>query len=179
MNEFDTPEFKKLLVNAQAGDKESYRQFLQKIYPWVEGKVEYKVFQRDDMNDVMQEIMLSIHKSLNTYDEAYPVIPWLNAICQRRIIDYIRKTSKKQEFEKSDDDDVTNYVGSENIESIQEQFEILSELPENLVKPIWLTKIVGHSTQEAAQMLNIKENALRTRLSRAFKLIEQKLKEDL
>jgi RNA polymerase sigma-70 factor (ECF subfamily) len=173
-------ELKNLIIRSQNGDKEAYRQFLQHLYPWVESKVKSKVFNKHDCSDVTQNIMLSLHKALATFNEAYDLAPWVNIICKRRIVDYIRRTSRNQElFELSGDEGATNYMGAANIESIREQYELLSNLPDKLLQPILLTKILGHSTTEAAEILNIKENALRTRLSRAFRLIEQNLDKNI
>ncbi len=170
---------KALMIRSQQGDQNSYREFLTLIYPIIEGKVRKKVFSEDDRNDVIQEIMVSIHQSLATYDDHYPIHPWIHTICQRRVIDYIRKSCKFNELHDDKEFDVTNHAGAANVESEMEKFEILKPLSEEVKKAVILTKVYGLSTAEAATELGIKENALRTRLSRAFKDIEKFLKKDI
>ena len=172
----DWESIKILFIESQAGDQNSYRELLTTLSPWIQQKVRSKVFKTDDCEDLVQETLVSIHKALHTYDSSYDPAPWVYAITKRRIIDYIRKTMRKNEFiSENNEQAVTNHIGIANIESVREKFELLKDLPENLLRPILLTKIIGHSTSEAAQILNIKENALRTRLSRGFRLIEKKL----
>ena len=178
MVDFKSPDFLQLIERSQQGDKEAYRQFLNALYPWIEGRVGRRVFNESECADVVQDVMISVHKSLNTFDSSYSFLPWLLAICNRRIVDYIRKKGRIEEQEISGELDVTNVEGSANIDSVREQYELLAPLPENLLRPVWLTKIEGFSTAEAAEKLGIKENALRTRLSRAFKMIEKYLEEE-
>lgn len=172
----DWDKIKILLIESQAGDQNSYRELLSELFPWIQQKVRSKVFKSDDYEDIVQDTLISIHKALHTYDSSYEPAPWVFAITKRRIIDYIRKTGRKNDlFTENNQQAVTNHIGKANIESVREEFELLEDLPENLLRPILLTKIIGHSTSEAAQILNIKENALRTRISRGFRLIEKKL----
>ncbi len=167
------------MIRSQQGDQNSYREFLALIYPIIQSKVKRKVFCDNDVHDVIQEVMVSIHQSLATYDSAYPIHPWLHTICQRRVIDYIRKTSKFSELHDGQEFDVTNHVGAANIESEVEKYELLDPLNEETKRAVIMTKVYGLSTAEAATELGIKENALRTRLSRAFKDIEKFLKKDI
>lgn len=169
----------KLIVQAQAGQKDAYREFLRLLYPYIEKKLSRKVFDKDDLHDVTQEVILSIHKSLATYDPKYPIGAWLHTICQRRLVDYIRKISKIAENITSEEYDVTNHIGAANIYSEREHYELLDELSPSYKEVIILTKVQGFSTAEAAEKLGIKENALRTRLSRAFRELEKILKSNL
>ncbi|MAF76916.1 MAG: hypothetical protein CME63_09500 [Halobacteriovoraceae bacterium] len=170
---------KELLIQTQEGNQESYKLFLKKVIPLIEKKVNKTVFNKSDRPDLIQEILMSIHQSLATYDSAYDVEPWLYTITQRRIIDYIRRIARHQKFNCTEEFDVTNHIGQANIQSEMENYEILNILSNENRKAILLTKLYGHSTAEVAAELNIKENALRTRLSRAFKEIENYLKKEL
>ena len=168
-----------LISKAQNGDKASYREFFNQLYPYIEGKVKNRIFNPSDISDVVQEVLISIHQSLNTYDPKYALAPWVNTICQRRIIDYIRKISRLEDFAQSEEFDVTNSIGAANINSEEEAYEVLNMVSPKYREVIVLTKIVGHSTAEAAKILGIKENALRTRVSRGFKELEAALKKEL
>lgn len=170
---------RELMIRSQAGDQSSYKEFLALVYPLIQAKIRKKVFNDDDCHDVIQEVMVSIHQSLATYDSAYPIHPWLHTICQRRVIDYIRKASKFNELHDRQEFDVTNAVGAANIESEVEKYEVLQPLNEQTKTAVILTKVYGLTTAEAATQLGMKENALRTRLSRAFKDIEKFLKKDI
>ncbi len=168
-----------LVSKAQKGDKQAYREFFNILYPYIEAKVKNRIFNPSDIPDVVQEILISIHQSLNTYDASYPLSPWVNTICQRRIIDYIRKISRLEDSAQNEEFDVTNTIGAANINSEAEALEVLNLISPQYREVILLTKVIGHSTAEAAQILGIKENALRTRVSRGFKELEASLKKTL
>ncbi|MBL4594730.1 MAG: hypothetical protein JKX68_13085, partial [Flavobacteriales bacterium] len=62
-----------------------------------------------------------------SYDSKRPVLPWVSAIIERRIIDYIRKVTVRNAKETlTSDGDVTNFEADTKI--IKEEFEFLSQL---------------------------------------------------
>lgn len=164
-----------LLIAAQSGDQKAYRNLLEVLYPYVGSIVKRKVFDTNEVLDIQQDIILSIHRSLNTYDPDREPFPWINAITHRRIIDYIRKITRKNENEGHfKDGEVTIPTFDSNIKT--EDIEWLQEVNEETRHAILLTKVQGHSTAEAANMLGIKENALRTRVSRGIRKLKNYLK---
>jgi len=172
---------KKLIKNlalAQKGDKSAYKSFLSDVSSLLRPIVSKKVFDQSHVEDVLQEALLGIHKSLHTYEPGRDPLPWVKAIAHRKIVDYIRKTLKKEENEVfTKEGDVTIFADPANIEMGTE--DILQGLEPTLREPIELTKIKGHSTSEAAEILGIKENALRTRISRGLTKLRKILEEDL
>jgi len=53
-----------------------------------------KIFDTNSVEDLLQETLLSIHKSRHTYFPDRPVGPWFYAIAQYRMIDFFRKQKK-------------------------------------------------------------------------------------
>lgn len=161
-----------LLIATQAGDQKSYQELLTLLYPYVQKVVSKKVFKEDDIQDVTQEILISIHNSLNTYDADRQALPWINTIIQRRIIDYVRKITRVSEHETTTEDgDVTFWCAPANF--LIEDAEWIDQLPEDLKQAVVLTKIEGHSTTEAAEMMGIKPDALRARVSRGIRKLKK------
>ena len=176
-DKLDSSQLQQLLIAAQKGDQTAYHQFLSIILPFIHKKAKFKVYKEDDVSDVTQTIMMSIHQSLHTYDPKRSPLPWLITIIERRIIDYIRKVTSISENEAlTDQGDVTIFEGVTNI-LLEENLEIFNCLSPELQKAIRLTKIEGHSTKEAADIIGIKENALRTRVSRALTIMKKSLRE--
>lgn len=169
-------QLRNLLILSQKGDKIAYEKFLNLILELIESKVKRKVFDINDQDDVVQSILLSIHKSLQTYDSQKEVLPWIATIAERRIIDYIRKYSRVKKYEtQAPEGDVTFYGHHTKEILTGDLYDLLEGLPESMRTPIELTKIDGLSTKEASLTLGIKENALRTRISRGLGLLKKKL----
>jgi RNA polymerase sigma-70 factor (ECF subfamily) len=178
---------KQLLVLSQKGDQVAYHRFLLNILKIITQRVNKKLFNQNDTKDVTQEVLISIHKSLASYDSKREVMPWVMAITDRRIIDYIRKITRKNEFENlSFDGDVTKLAddtnnNTEDLDSYHmtpEIQELLNTLPEQAKRAIELTKLEGYSTKEAAQVLGLKENALRTKISRGLASLRDRVKQE-
>jgi RNA polymerase sigma factor (sigma-70 family) len=161
-----------LLVATQSGDQRSYQELLRLLYPYVEKIVSRKVHKQDDIYDVTQEVLISIHNSLNSYDPDRQAMPWINTIIQRRVIDYVRKITRISDNETTTSDgDVTFLRAPANF--LTEDLEWIEELPEDLKQAVVLTKIEGHSTTEAAEIVGIKPDALRTRVSRGIRKLKK------
>src|SRR5262249_51692343 len=71
-----------LMKTAQAGDTEAYTQLLQEVTVRLRRIVRrYRSFLTDeDIEDLVQEILLSLHSVRATYDPQRPFMPWLLAI---------------------------------------------------------------------------------------------------
>lgn len=170
----ENDQLKQLIILSQNGDKKSYHKLLESIQEMASQTVKRKVFKPQDRDDVIQNCLLAIHKSLHTYDPSRPATSWVKSIIHYKIIDYIRSYVRlaQRELHLDQTQDVT--IGEEETNYKQmEGLEILNQLPESLRKPLILTKVDGLSTKEASQKMGIKENALRTRISRGLSQLKK------
>lgn len=177
MSNIKNKSLKSLFIKSQNGDQDSYRKLLNEIVPIIEFRVRRKVFEEKDQCDVTQEVLLSIHRSLASYDRRFDVKPWVISICERRIVDYIRKVTRRNNVEYlTQDTDVT--FGTSDAKSILEMNEdveqLMKDLPKESRQALLLTKVKGHTTKEAAAILGVKENALRTRISRSLSFLKKR-----
>lgn len=146
-----------LLVKARAGDSRAYEQFLQGITPMIRMAISASLnpSQRDD---VIQEILLSVHRALPTYDAKRPLKPWLNAIINYRKMDYLRGLyARKPEYAADVEHDFASVLVTENA-SAGEMKDIhrgLEKLSPKQRKVIELLRIRGHSVDETAQIMRI------------------------
>jgi len=175
---YNDGDLRKMLILSQKGDQVQYREFLKAILPIISSIAQRKVFNAEDSSDVIQEVLLSIHKALPTYDSKRAVLPWVVTITQRRIVDYIRKITRRNSTELLTEDGDVTFFQAETKLAI-EGLKILDRLPADTKKAIILTKLEGYSTKEAAQMLGVKENALRTKVSRGMTKLRKKAEEGL
>lgn len=167
---------KQLMLSSLKGDRNAYREFLLAITPLITS-IAHKAFNKGDVDDIVQDIYISIHKSLASFDKGRAVTPWVVAIANRRVVDYIRKVTRRNDKEfHTDDGDVTNFADDAK-DYTEELPPFLDLVPSDTKKAIVLTKIEGYSTEEAAKILGIKNNALRTKISRGFSLIRKKIEE--
>ncbi len=167
---------KDLILKTLEGDQVACEKFLLSLLPKINARIYNKIQRKEDHEDVKQNALMGIYKSLHTFDVTKSVTPWVNAIIDFKIADYYRSKSRIQDKEVNIDNERVTIPGVEaNIDF--EMIDMIEQLPEKFIQPIVLTKIKGHSTKEAAEILNIKENALRTRISRGVQKLEVLMKE--
>ena len=71
------------------GNQADYARFLTSITPLLKRMVG-KQLTASDVEDVVQEILISIHKARHTYDGFRPYKPWVFAIARYRVFDHLR-----------------------------------------------------------------------------------------
>lgn len=84
-----------LLAATQRGDRDAYHRFLSAIAPFVRALVRKRIRAHDAIEDVVQEVLLTVHRVRHTYEPGRPVEPWLAAIVARRSIDSLRKHGRR------------------------------------------------------------------------------------
>lgn len=85
-----------LMARGQVGDRDSYRQLLEQITPYLRSVAGRSHRNKSDVEDAVQDVLLTIHAIRETYDPTRPFGPWLLAIANRRIIDGLRKQGRRR-----------------------------------------------------------------------------------
>ena len=82
----------RLMARAQQGDHDAYVTLLRAITPQVRQRVRRRraFLGENDVEDVVQEVLLSIHVARATYDPRRPFMPWIAAIVRHRLADAAR-----------------------------------------------------------------------------------------
>jgi RNA polymerase sigma factor (sigma-70 family) len=84
-----------LMRAAQDGDSSAYARLLSEILPLLRRVVLKKWRNAQDSEDIVQDILLSVHAFRHTYNPRRPFMPWLMTITSRRIADAARKASAR------------------------------------------------------------------------------------
>src|SRR5262249_39792531 len=86
----------KLMAQAQDGNREAYRELLEGVTPYLRSLAIRCFKQPTDLEDVVQDILLTVHMLRHVYDPTRPFGPWLLAIANRRIIDRLRRDTRRR-----------------------------------------------------------------------------------
>ncbi len=154
------------------GDSVAYARFLRAITPLLRRATRRKL-QESDAEDVVQEILVSIHKARHTYDGTRPLIPWIMAIAQFRITDQLRKYYAHARYETVDVEtmadslpDVT--ISHEDNESIE---ALLEHVPEREKRILTMLHMEGYTAKETGARMGMNESAVKVAAHRAIKKI--------
>ena len=132
------------------------------------------------MDDLLQEVLLSIHKARHTYDGLRPYKPWAFAIARFRLLDYLRSHYADRlrsavdvsEVENTLQDDVTEC--RIDYESINRK---IHKLPEKQAFILQMMHQEGYTAKEVAEKIGMTETAVKVAAHRAYKAIRQQLEE--
>ncbi len=163
-----------LMARAQAGERDSYRRLLQAITPYVRSLVARRIGNRSDLEDTVQDILLTVHKVRHTYDAERPFGPWLVAISGRRIVDRLRQQGHLNVHETPLEPAHETFSTSET--NLQEQAvdarmlrDAVARLPAGQRDAIRMLKLEELSLLEASAASGMSVAALKVATHRALK----------
>ncbi len=88
-----------LMTRAQEGDTNAYLRLLQEITPYIRRRTSKFLKDPRDVEDTVQDILLTLHAARQAYDPARPFGPWLVAIANRRAFDRLRRQGRQRIYE--------------------------------------------------------------------------------
>ena len=88
-----------LMARAQAGERGAYRRLLDEITPYLRSLAVKSHRDPNDIEDTVQDVLLTVHAIRHTYDPTRPFGPWLVAIAHRRIVDRLRRQGRARQHE--------------------------------------------------------------------------------
>lgn len=165
-----------LMRAAQQGDGGAYVRLLRAITPRIRQIVHRQrgFAGAAEVEDLVQDVLLSIHAVRATYDPSRPFEPWLSAIVRNRLVDGARRYGRIARREvKVDDFDVTFSEPEANEERADfgdaaALREAVQALPEQQRQAIELTKLKELSLKEAAAVSGTSVGALKVATHRAM-----------
>jgi len=160
-----------LWVRAQSGDEAAYRSALTLAATRLRGYFLRRMrTQPDDVEDLVQETLLTIHLQRATYDPALPVTAWLHAIARHKFIDYLRRHGRSAALHDPIDDvhETLLPVVEHDFTARRDIGKLLDLLPAEQRQAILDTKIEGLSVAEAAARSGASESAVKVRVHRGL-----------
>ncbi len=86
----DPDDWSALMARAQQGDAAAYRRLLEGILPSLRAQARRALRDAADVEDAVQDILLTLHAVRRTYDPSRPFAPWLAAVARHRLLDRLR-----------------------------------------------------------------------------------------
>jgi RNA polymerase sigma-70 factor (ECF subfamily) len=167
------------MARAQEGDGAAYRRLLEEVAPYLRSLAARRHRDANDIEDAVQDVLLTIHSIRHTYDLARPFGPWLVAIANRRFIDRLRRQGRVRARETPLT--VEHETFSEpraNIEERSDRHELegaINNLPPMQRQAIRLLKLKEMSLKEAATASGMSIASLKVATHRALKSLRKLL----
>ena len=181
MHGSDEYRWSELMVNAQSGNESDYRQLLYELANVVDKFLRRRFGDHHFIEDCVQEALIAVHQARHTYDPQRSFRPWLFAIVRHKAIDTLRKqrTREKVVDHYKRQQEILSQPSSQNIPG-NEFFEghLFEPLSTQHKEVLVLTKIIGLSIAETSEKLGISESAVKVRVHRAIRKLQQSLERD-
>ncbi|WP_158783037.1 sigma-70 family RNA polymerase sigma factor [Pantoea sp. BAV 3049] len=174
MDKTDTPreEWPILMAQAQAGNQQAYTRLLTALVPVIRSMVRKQIDDAVLVEDVIQDVLLAVHRVRHTYDPACPFLPWLMAIAHARTIDTLRRRGRQRHWEVAEVESVAHseavFVSQERQDPREElgvYLDQLSTRQRQIVEHVHLREM---SLAEAATQNNLTVPAVKSLLHRAL-----------
>src|SRR5580700_5056398 len=132
---------------------------------------------RDDGEDLAQEIIIQLWRSFGKFDERYRFSTWMYRIALNVAISFYRRENRRTRYVISDEERLLEAIDEtktqpEEIRLLYEFIEVLDPLNKALV----LLYLDGNNYQEIAVVLGISETNVATKISRLKSKMKQEFR---
>jgi RNA polymerase sigma-70 factor (ECF subfamily) len=168
-----------LMQAAQDGDQAAYACLLRAMIPVIRAMLRRRVADDALIDDIIQEVLMSIHRVRHTYDPARPIMPWMSAIVSARAIDALRKRGRHDRRETADEEAMMARIDPHAIRRMEsfaidgELDGLLGVLPARQREIVELVRLREMSLVEAAEASSSSVSAVKALLHRAFTKLRQ------
>jgi len=174
----------KWMAAAQAGDAAAYQALLRDCIPVIKSVARRRGVSPDRIDDVVQDVLLTVHSARHTYDAKRSFTAWLYVIADRRAIDLLRRIRSQNlrevhaplAFEAHADQsaDPARELAQTDISRVVTN--AIGTLPAGQRQAVQHLLLEERSLADAAALTQRTAGSLKVNLHRALKSLRQKLK---
>jgi RNA polymerase sigma-70 factor (ECF subfamily) len=174
-------EWGRLMAAAQAGDGAAYARLLREILPYIRAIARRHHAAPDRLEDVVQDVLLTIHRVRHTYDPTRPFSAWLGAIAHRRSVDALRRkarTDASETFSPVAYETYADPAANKDIAAHEDNAvlaEAIAALPPGQRQAVELLRLKEMSLAEASAASGQSVGALKVSLHRAIRALQRVL----
>ena len=165
------------MARAQQGDAHAYEELLRLVAKETLGFVGRRVGWADWAEDIVQEVLLTVHRARGTYDPVRPFAPWFYAIASSRLVDALRARKRLVLREVVDDEVLARQEAPATSAAASDLRDTLAHavagLPRMQREVVSLLKYEDLSVREVARRLGMSEAAVKTTAHRGYKVLRR------
>jgi RNA polymerase sigma factor (sigma-70 family) len=172
-----------LMAAAQAGDSTAYQTLLRDCIPVIKGIARRRRVDADRIDDVVQDVLLTIHRARHTYDPSRSFTAWLSVIADRRSIDLLRRTRRQDmrevhaplAFESRADEAADPSRGLAYVDASGTVAGALASLPARQREAVQHFVIEERSLADVSALTRRTKGSLKVNLHRALRALRKKV----
>jgi len=166
------------MAAAQGGDRVAYELVLRDCVPVVRRIARAQGADANVLDDVVQDVLITLHGARATFDPSRSFVAWLTAITQRRTIDVLRKQGRRTVREvyaplaaESHPADANPEADAVLVSEARELRAAVATLPEGQREAVEALALEENSLDDASKRTGRTKSALKVNLHRAIKTL--------
>lgn len=175
-----------LMTLALQGDEVAYRRVLDEVARRMRRLIQGRApwLQPADVEDVVQDTLMSLHMARATWDPARPFVPWIAAIARNRLADHARRFGRRSALDVAMQDFAETFGTARTNDHAQTVVDFvsvngaLSELTPAEREALEMLRLRQLSLVEAAAESGSSVTALKVAVHRASKRLRDALARD-
>ena len=164
-----------LLLSSLDGDARSYDLFMVALTLHLRGFLWRRFIHQNsaEIEDLLQEILLAVHKARHSYRLEQPLTAWVAGIAKYKVADHFRAVARHQCMRRPwpAEEEFLAYDDNERLHAIHDLSLLLSQLPDRQRLPIIHVKLEGLSVIEAARRTGLSCSAVKIGIHRGLKAL--------
>lgn len=171
----DPDELGTLMAAAQGGDGAAYRALLVQTARLLRRAIRMRApwLTAEDVEDLVQDTLLSVHRARASYDPARPFMPWLMAIARHRLADHLRRETRRRDgahAHATHDETFGARAAKDHADTVVDGLALrdaMRDLPRAQREAVQLLRLRQLPLEEAARESGVSATALKVSLHRA------------
>ena len=166
------------MAAAQGGDRAAYETVLRECVPVVRRIARAQGADANVLDDVVQDVLITLHGARATFDPSRSFVAWLTAITQRRTIDILRKQGRRAvrevyaplaaETHAAEGDPESDASASSDARELR---AAVAGLPEGQREAVLALALQENSIEDVSKSTGRTKSALKVNLHRAIKTL--------
>ena len=173
------------MAAAQGGDRAAYELVLRECVPLVKRIARQQGASADFLDDVVQDVLVTLHGARASFDPSRSFSAWLTAITQRRTIDILRKRGRRGAREVYAPLALETHPSTDNPEQTAmrraeaaQLHAFVEGLPETQRQAVRSLALEENSVEDASKATGRTKTALKVNLHRAIKTLRARMGRD-
>lgn len=171
------------MAAAQAGDRAAYQALLRDCIPVIKTVARRRGVAADYIDDVVQDVLLTIHRARQAFDPRRSFTAWLCVITERRAIDLLRRIRRQNlrevhaplAFEGHADQGADPGQGLVHADAAGTVTRVLASLPARQREAVQYLVLEERSLRDAAALTRRTTGSLKVNLHRALKALRDRI----
>lgn len=159
------------MARAQQGDREAYHDLLAELDAQLRRSLRRRLWPGEDIDDTCQEVLLTLHRALRTYDASRPFDPWFHALVRHVLLSARRRRRRRPVLESVEPERLAEMAPDDARDGDLARVvdAALGRLPPAQRDAVRMLKVEGMTVEAAAERAGVSPGGMRVRAHRGYR----------